>query len=66
MQEVVKNTKYYVMRYNGETWFKKNKIRIVSDGRDKAFLETEQYVCIACMSSPYPATYLEEVIRNAL
>ncbi|MCI6827639.1 MAG: hypothetical protein MR937_10080 [Spirochaetia bacterium] len=64
MQEVVKNAQYYVMK--GTTWYNKNKLRVVADKRDKEFLETEQYVCIAIMSSPHPAMYLEETIRNAM
>lgn len=50
----------------GTTWYNKNKLRVVADKRDKEFLETEQYVCIAIMSSPHPAMYLEETIRNAM
>lgn len=66
MQEVVKNTQYYAMKYNGDTWYSKNKIRIVSDKRDKDFLETQQYICIAVISSSYPAAYLEDMFRNAI
>lgn len=64
--EVVKNANYYVMKYNGDTWYNKNKIRIVSDKRDKDLLETQQYICIAVISSPYPAAYLEDMFRNAI
>lgn len=69
MQEIVKNTQYsqyYVMKYNGETWYNKNKVKIVADKRDKIFLETKQYVCVAILASPQPVTYLEEVFKNAI
>ena len=64
--KIVKNKQYYVMKYNGDTWYNKNKIRIVSDKGDKDFLETQQYIYVAIISSPYPAAYLEDMFRNAI
>lgn len=69
MQEVVKGTaysQYYVMKYNGDTWYDKNKVKIVADNRDRIFLETKQYICVAILASTNPVTYLEEVFKNAM
>ncbi len=69
MQEIVKSTaysQYYVMKYNGGTWYNKNKVKIVADNRDRIFLETKQYVCVAILASTNPVTYLEEVFKNAM
>ena len=69
MQEVVKGTaysQYYVMKYNGDTWYNKNKVKIVADNRDRIFLETKQYICVAILANTNPVTYLQEVFKNAM
>lgn len=69
MQEIVKGTafsQYYVMKYNGDTWYDKNKVKIVADNRDKIFLESKHYICVAILASTNPVTCLEEIFRNAM